>query len=378
VSAVQHTLRAATYADVEPVATLLREVCFKARSEAGWRWLFEDNPAHRRREAKPEMGWVLERDGVVQGYLGNVHLDYVLDGKPLRAATCTSYYVRPIARADSARLMSAFFRQQGVELFLSTTANALSDPIYRLFKAAVPEGASFCEGLVWVADDRRALHGTLVKAGLPQALAGGLAAVTAPAARVARALTGFATAPRDARAAAVSLMSPADIDERFDELWRRVSAAPGLRVVRDAATLRWYFSDPDAGSEPVLFALSDEEGLVGYAAAVRHRPAEAPASQLRILDLVVRPGEERAIPTLLCRVLSYARDASVGLVYCPPCGAPIAQTLKSLHPYTHHHDYASHYLRASERGRTAALTGAGTWQATGLDGDTPFCIEYYE
>jgi hypothetical protein len=274
--------------------------------------------------------------------------------------------------------MSAFFRQQGVELFLSTTANALSDPIYRLFKAEVPADRSFSEGLVWVADDRRALHGTLVKAGLPQAVAGGLAALTAPAARLARAVTGFASAPGDAHAAAVSLMSPADIDARFDALWRRVSAAPGLRVVRDAATLRWYFSDPDAGGAPILFVLSDGEGLVGYAAAARHRPADAAASQLRILDLVVRPGQERAIAILLCRVLSYARDAGVGLVYCPPCGAPIAQTLKSLHPYTHRHDYVSHYLRASERGRTAALTGAGTWQATGLDGDTPFCIEYCE
>src|SRR5687768_10178779 len=93
----RHRLRPVTFDDVDAIAALLGEARFKARSHAGWRWLFEQIPAHRRRDPAPAMGWALERDGALQGYLGNVHLDYVLDGAPVRAATCTSYYVRPSA-----------------------------------------------------------------------------------------------------------------------------------------------------------------------------------------------------------------------------------------------------------------------------------------
>jgi hypothetical protein len=375
-STMRHTLRAATFDDVEPVAELLREVAFKARSEAGWRWLFRDNPVHRRQDPPPQMGWVLEREGTLQGYLGNVHLEYVLDGKPLRAATCTSYYVRPGSRAESTRLMSVFFRQQGIDLFLSTTANALSEPIYRLFKAVVPEDPSFSRGLVWIADDRAALRDTLAQVGVPRGLASSLAEIASPASRLVRRVTGFATVPRHESYEAVQMLGLHDLDERFDRLWDRLASASGLRVRRDAASLRWYFSDPDAGGVPVLFTVTDGEGLVGYAAAARHRPPGVKSTQMRILDMVVRPGGERAVPPLLRAVLAHARESGVGLVYSAPCGGVLAEQLGALHPYSHRHAYAAHFLRAAPRTATASLTAPGIWHATALDGDTPFCIEH--
>ena len=93
--ASHHILRPATLADIAPVARLLREVAFKPRSEAGWRWLFRDNPALRDRHSPPEMGWVLEGSaGAIDGYVGNVRLDYASDGKPLRANLSGENYYR--------------------------------------------------------------------------------------------------------------------------------------------------------------------------------------------------------------------------------------------------------------------------------------------
>ena len=374
---MRYALRPATLGDVGQVAELMREVGFRTPSEAGWRWLYQDNPARNRRHPLPEIGWVLERDGAVHGFLGNVHLDYVLDGAPLRVATDTSYYVRPGARSESTRLMSAFFRQPGVDLFLSTTANEASGSIYRLFKAAVPEDPSFSEELVWVGDDRVALRNMLTRRKVPATVANGLAALAAPASRLARRLTGFATPPRGHGHDAVLTLHPGDLDARFDELWARVETAPGLRVRRDAATLRWYLSDPDAGGDPTIFAVTDEGGLVGYAVVARHRPAADTAAQMRILDLVVRPGGERVVPTLVRRVLARAREVGVGvgLVYCAPCGAALAGELKALRPHRLRHAHPLHFLRAAQHARTASLASPGIWQATGLDGDTPLCIE---
>jgi hypothetical protein len=371
----RHRLRPVTFADVDAVAGLLREVRFKARSRAGWRWLFEENPAHRRQDPPPPMGWVLERDGDLHGYLGNVHLDYLLDGAPVRAATCTSYYVRPGARSDSTRLMSAFFRQPRVEVFLTTTANALSEPIYRLFKAEVPQDPSFSEGLVWVADDRLAIRDTLTQAGMPRMLSESVATIGSPAAGLLRALTGFATPPDAEFQDAVIALAPHELDARFDQLCTRVAGAPGLRVRRDAATLRWYLSDPDAGAIPTIIAAADDEGLLGYAVAAPQRPPGTAAAHLRIIDFVVRPGAERAIPILLRRVLVHARELGIGVVYCVPCGASLWRELKLLRPYSHRHAYAAHFVRAAERRATAALTAPSVWHATGLDGDAPLCIE---
>lgn len=371
----RHTLRPATLADVEPVAVLLREVAFKPRSEAGWRWLFRDNPAVRRQDPAPEMGWVLERDGEINGYVGNVHLDYVLDGEPLRVATDNSYYVRPAARAESARLMSAFFRQPGVDLFLNTTANEASGAVYVLFKASVPDDASFSEGLLWVADDRIALRDAIAKHGIAKPFADGLAALGAPFSKMVRAVARFATPPPETAAAPVLKLRPDELDARFDRLWERTAAAPGLKVRRDARALRWYLSDPDVGGNPTVFATADDKGLTGYAAVAQHRPPGTVTTQLRILDFVLRPSVERVALTLLARVLAHAREVKAGVVYCPPSGPALWRELKRLRPYIHRHTATSHLLRAARGVETAELARPGVWQATPLDGDTPFCIE---
>ena len=371
----RHALRPATLADVERVAALLREVAFKPRSEAGWRWLFQENPAVRRRDPPPEMGWVLDRDGAIDGYVGNVHLDYVLDGKPLRVATDNSYYVRSDARGESTRLMSTFFRQPGVDLFLNTTANHASSAVYLLFKALAPEDASLSEGLIWIADDRIAVRDALAKCGMGKPLGGGLAGLAAPLSTVARAIAGFAKPPRDRASGSVEKLLPSELDSRFDSLWERIAAAPGLKVRRDAATLRWYFSDPDVGGNPTIFATGDAEGLEGYAAVAQHCPPGTVTTQLRILDFVLRPGAEHAGLTLLTRVLVHAREVKAGLVYCPPIGSALSAELKLLRPYVLRHKRTSHLLRAVRSVKTADLVRPGVWQATALDGDTPFCIE---
>lgn len=372
----RHAVRPATLADVEPVARLLREVAFKARSAAGWRWLFLENPAVRGQHPPPAMGWVLERDGAIDGYVGNVHLNYVLDGRPLRVATDNSYYVRPGARGDSVGLMRAFFRQPGVDLFVNTTANEASGAIYRLYKAETPADASFAEGLFWVADDRIALRDALRNRGVAKPPAALLAAAFAPLSRLVRAVVGFARPPRGRSGDAVLKLAPGELDARFDELWERVAAAPGLRAQRDGATLRWYLGDPDTPGNPTVFATADAEGLTGYAAVVQHCPPGTVTTQVRILDFVLRPGAEHAAPALLARTLAHAREVRAGLIFCPQGGAALAAQLKPLRPYVLRYGSPSHFVRSARGADTAQYARAGVWQATALDGDTPFCIEY--
>jgi hypothetical protein len=271
--------------------------------------------------------------------------------------------------------MSAFFRQPEVDLFLTTTANASSEPVYRLFKAAVPEDPSFAEGLIWVANDDLALRDVLGRCGMSPFAAGALSTIGSPALRVLRRTTGIANAPRIDACGDVLIFRPEELDARFDELGSRLATQPGLRVRRDSASLRWYFSDPDAGSGPLLFALEDAEGLVGYAAIALHRPSAAATTQLRIVDFVMRTESTSAVATLMRRIIAHARESGAGLVYCAPCGAWLSAQLKALRPFTYRHAYAAHFLRAARATLTANVVRSGVWHATALDGDMPFCIE---
>lgn len=365
-------LREATAADAPAVGLLQRSVGFKAHSAAGWRWLFQDNPARAGFSSPPPQGWVLEGEAGVVGYLGNIPQDYVRDGVPVRAATCSGYVVQEAARGDSLKLLQAWFKQPEVALFLSTTANAESEDLYRLCKSETPGDDSFRQGLVWVGADRAALREQLHQR---QAwLAGPLSWVGAPFARLARRASGKAHVPRHPLARRVRVRDRQAVDDRYDELGAELSRQPGLRLRRDATTLRWMLSDPDA-PPPALLEVEQDGALQGWAVCATHHPSDGRARQLRLLDLVVRPGREDLLPALLRAAADHARRTGAGLLYAPPCGAALAQALTSLGAHPHPRSHHSHWLRARKKEETAGFAAPGTWQATGLDGDVPFCVE---
>lgn len=354
------TLRAVGIADREACGRLLREVGFKAPSEAGWRWLFEENPAHRRH--RPVAGWLLEDERGVQGYLGNILLDYQLDGRPILAATCTAWVVDPRARGDSLRLLTAFFKQAGPEIFLTASANGESEAAYRSFKAEAPAGAGFAQGTVWVIRDAVALR----ERGLPSVLA--------PFSRLARLFSGRARVPRARGSAQVQRLRPAEIDARFDRLWAQVGARPGLRRARDAASLRWTLTDPDQRPGAAAFALERDGALAGYALVAPHQPSPTRGLQLRLVDLCTAEGQEAAAGPLLARAAEHARELGAGLLYAPPCGAELAALLVGRGGRPLVRDHHSHFLRARKRADTPPLVAEGRWAATGLDGDIPFVL----
>lgn len=373
-------LRVAQLSDAAPVAALLKRESpgLKARSEDAWRWLSEENPAHSAHHPAPPLGWVLERGDDICGYLGNIRLDYVLDGKPVAAATCTSYYVRPDARGESARLMRAFFDQPGVELFLTTTANEQSAPVYRLFKSEAPRDSSFAEGLMWIGDDAAAMVDVTCAAGLPRA-AGKLMAFGAPVAHAVRTVTGFAHPGTRSGGATVRKVTPAELGPQFDRFFARMTAQPGLRVKRDVARLRWYFTDPDAVSTPEIFALARGDDIAGYALVARCQSRRDVAAgvrgqaitQLRFVDLLVEPGQEAGLRALVCEVVAHGRKNGIGFVYAPPCGTALARELKRLRPSVYRRPGETHFLRTRKLADLPRVVAPGVWDATGLDGDTP-------
>lgn len=372
----QQRLRAATLADAPAVAALISGMGFRPRSAAAWRWLFEENPARAEYDVPPDIGWVLEDGDALLGYLGNVPLSYMLDGKPVRAASCTDYYALPAAGAGGAGLLRAFFRQCGVDVFLTTTANARTAPMYEMFDSVAPPDASLSEEYVWVAHDSIALREMLAKRGLPPVFAGAVGALVGPVSAQVRALVGFSTVPKAVPAAEITELGPEDIDQRFERLWQGAASSPGLRVRRDSRGVQWYLSNPDAGAVPTVFAAVEGGEIVGYAAVAANRTADAQIGRLSVLDVLTLPGRERVIPALLERTVMHARKMQLGFVYARPCGISLAPHFRALQPRVQRFDQPMFYFRAADRHRTAELARPGLWDATGLDGDAPLCMDY--
>ena len=73
-----------------------------------------------------------------------------LDGKTLAAVTAHGLVVDPAYRAMSVTLVSAFFRQKAVDLFVSTSAIEAVGKIALAFKSSPLPQADYDTALFWV------------------------------------------------------------------------------------------------------------------------------------------------------------------------------------------------------------------------------------
>lgn len=367
-----YEIRPAGFRDIDGVNELMVEAGFKTRSPQGWDWLHRQRPGRAESSGELPIGWVLAWGEDLHGFLGNQPLDYAYKGVPIRAATSSSYYVRPEARRESVKLMSAFFRQPDIDLFMTTTANDESEPVYRMFKSKTPADECFSEGYVWMADDRAVLTQAVDRIGTGRGVLGPLAKSLSPAVRAVRRATRYATPPPTG--GNVMVLEPEEMHSDFDTIGKQLNATGALLINRNAAALRWYMADPDSGATPLLVAAFDDEGLAGYGIGARHQPRREKLAHLRLLDLVVRPGAENMLGALVHRLVTEAEARALGAVYCPPTGAQLAPLLRKLRPHIRRHHEQAHYLRTADASLADEMVREGVWHATGLDGDTPFLI----
>ena len=127
-------LRAIEENDLPGLANLLPGWFRNTNRETWWR-RFENwwtlNPAFT---AGFSRGWVLEENGNVVGFIGNVPVQFVVGGEPGIAAAAASWYVDPSVRGmASLSLFNQYLDQDDAALFLFKTENANLVPVLRKF-----------------------------------------------------------------------------------------------------------------------------------------------------------------------------------------------------------------------------------------------------
>ena len=118
-------IREASFSDFEAVWALKKRWGLIPDSLENWKRLWQRNPALMVCAAPLPIGWVLEAERKVVGYLGNIASTYRYGDKTLIAVTGHGLVVEPAHRSLSAALNGAFYRQKCVDLYLSTTASAV-------------------------------------------------------------------------------------------------------------------------------------------------------------------------------------------------------------------------------------------------------------
>jgi hypothetical protein len=363
-------VREARFSDHSQIVEVALKFDLYVGEYADWAHLWIDNPTYRELGGKCPIGWVLESaDGRLAGYLGNVPLTYELNGQRLIAAATRSWVVDSSHRGYSLMLLSPYYQQSKVDLFLGTSVNIHSAVATDVFRnVRVPVGA-WDRTLFWITHPQGFAESYCRKKGWVSAKF------------LAHAMSlGFSVYDRSRNgrfrkmAGQLPLDSAEAFDDRFDAFWAalREKKSGVLLGIRNRETLDWHFQIPLQKKNAWIYVLAGDRGLGGYAVFLRQDRRQVGLSCVSLADFQCLEQEKTAVffLTAVHTALQRCREESIHMLEL--IGLPLAleKIAEQLSPYHRQLPNWTYFYRTNNPALAETLKSPDVWEPSLFDGDS--------
>ena len=362
--------RAAQFSDFGAVAALKRRQGLSLDSLANWQRLWQSNPAVIAGSKAPCLGWVLESEDGIVGYLGSVPLLYQFGDRTLSAVTTTSLAVEPTYRTLTASLISPFFHQKDVDLYLATSATEVVGSITRAFKGEFVPQREYGTVLFWVLDPVR--FASVVQKRIWAH--GALGEISEKV--VSMALRGDIGLRRrwprcPTNGLQVTNIHVRDIGQEFEGLWlQKLAERKRLLAFRTPAVLRWHFDIPEDRRTTRVLCCHSGGRLLGYAIIQSEAEGDTGLQRSILADMLLENDDPRVATRLLVEAYEYAKG--IGSHILEVFGFPqfIRDICLGWKPYSREYPACPFLYKASDQALHAELAYENAWYACPYDGDT--------
>jgi hypothetical protein len=353
-------IRPSTFEDAGAICRLNQRNGMGALDTTAWRECWEAYPFAAEFRDIP-IGWVLEIDeGSVVGNLDNVHMLYELGGKRVKGVVAAGWVVDPAYRSKSLQLMTTFFRQKGVDLWLNVSASPAAAQILTALKIAripIPDYGTPC---FWAVRPRAFARAVLLRRSVP-----GATLLAWPAGLVLLARDIFGRSGRGPLTSPVRRLR--EFDDRFDGLWGNSTQEMRLRAVRTRAVLEWRFRTELRGGRAAIVVAERGAALLGYAILVRRAGSDLGMDLYDVADLQVAADDLSTVKDLLLGSIKVAGEDGADAVKFMT-GAPMKRApADALRPYTYHLPVWQQYFKAASPELAAALSTPDAWDFSLFD-----------
>ena len=274
------------------VNALHSDIGWSVPSHDLWKWL-DSNPA---RHPETPLGWVIDNDGRIDGFIGSFRQQYYRGRTRLQAATSYWVIVSPRAKGSLKQLIVPFLEQKDVFAVSILNANELGSPIYRkLGLQAFPEQTATVK-LSWIEGPTLTLLARMLRGAInrwPSLIP----------------IIGERFTPQSANLLdprhikwpqKVHLITDLSDNSAYAQFWTNLRAQEHLVADRSPATLRWRTSQPSFAARPLLLGYHEAGGISAYAMAIISKTGPVDVPTLEIIDMVsLDKASPEAIPTLI-------------------------------------------------------------------------------
>lgn len=334
-----------------------------------WRRLWQDNPALASARTDGVVGWVLEDRDRIVGFLGSVPLLCDYGEKSLVAAATCRFAVEPAYRALSHLLVTSFFRQKGVDIFLNTTATVAAGKIMTALKAQPVPQTDYDTVLYWVLNPGRFVTTVFKKMRLNPGMAASGGVIASLALRSDIALRGRSPGKRSAETS-ISEVDLHGMGEEFESFWlRKKRESDRLFAARTRAILRWHFLAPESRRKVQVLACFVKRELRGYL-VLRHETESAEGLRRTIVaDLLALQDDDRVVGQLMAAAYGCARNAGSDVLEVMGFPKSVRGIFLRWKPYTRKYPGWPFFYKVRDRILQEKLREEDAWYACPYDGD---------
>jgi len=363
-------IREVHFSDFHEVRELKQRWGLIPDSFENWERLWLHNPALRCCSDKLAMGWVLESDGKVVGYLGNIASVYRYRGLELIAVTGHGFVVEPAHRGVSLSLMAAFFRQKSIDLYMTTTAIEVVGKIARSFKSSPLPQRDYELVLFWVLRPGPFARNTMKRLGFPPLLSVVGSALATPTLAVDKIV--HRRWPRSRKhGLRVEDIDVDQIGEDFDLFWQTLlMERPRLLADRSSSTLRWHFQTPQDEGSTRIFCCYSGNALVGYAVVRTDAPSSDRLRRSLLVDMIAKKDDPDTLETLFVAAHNHANRAGSHILEVLGFPEVVRKVCSRWNPYTRRYPACPFLYKAANAELHKELLDLAPWYASPFDGDT--------
>ena len=361
-------IRSATFED----ELLVKKLCHRNGligevSNQAWEWIWKKNKFYSEAWI---IGWVLECDNYIVGYIGNIPRAYILNGKTWIAGVARSFVVDQEYRRHSLKLISEFFRQKEADLLIFSSANKLSSSIYKMVKAKPIPQDSYDNDLFWIVSPSSFISSVLRKKGVSKKLSFLISYLISPFVLLENLLQNRWAKVLNFE---VEILSPDMLTSKIDKLWQKIKSNNPNKLLcfRDKHSILWqYNNDSSKKRNPLIFTLSRNKMISGYLIISEMDSIEFGLKRMIIDDLIVYDNNPNSILCLVKKAFLYAKKNKVDILQITGLPDNIREALKSTKPFSHKYSYTRFWYYVINQDLDKPLKKKSTWYASLFDGDS--------
>jgi hypothetical protein len=368
------TLRAATIDDAPAITAFLAALGLVMPDGPDavirhWQGLWADNPALTHHADDVALGWVLEDNGAIKGFFGNIPQVSWQGDTPVLISSARAWAVDPAYRTETPRLCEAFFGQNNVDVVLISSANPPAGKRCLAFGGSKMPQPGYADILYWVVDAPGFLKAAFRKKGRGNFSAWLLGLLGSVPLDFTMRIAGRRPYGALDNITPVGL---AGIDAAFDDLWaRRRKQLPDVMLAsRDSETLKWYFSLGAASEDVRFLRFDDEKTLKGYAVLVREDAPGIGLRRMKIADVFIDGDDPKVLQALLAGAYEYAMSRRCHVLELIGLPAGLRAGVMKTKPMSRPMATFPFFYKAMNEEMAARLADPDAWYVTAYDGDT--------